>query len=125
MGFPLLRFFGSSKITARSPGSKKPWEIGKSFDRSAPLGPLQPVPKVAHFTQGAIWLKVNGQVKQKGDLTEMIWNASQRTLPALVHARAIRDSTTPNPDFLKPNLTDFSYPYQVPFYARLAIRFEF
>src|SRR4051812_5699900 len=43
---------------------KKPWEIGKSFDRSAPLGPLQPVPKVQHFTQGAIWLKVNGQVKQ-------------------------------------------------------------
>ena len=35
------------------------------------------------------------------------------------------DSTTLNPDFLKPNMTDFSYPYQTPFAARLAIRFEF
>ncbi len=35
------------------------------------------------------------------------------------------DSTTKNPDFLKPNTTDFAYPYQVPFHARLAVRFEF
>lgn len=35
------------------------------------------------------------------------------------------DSTTQNPDFLKPNTTDFAYPYQNPFYARLAVRFEF
>ena len=35
------------------------------------------------------------------------------------------DSTTLNPDFLKPNLTDFAYPYEDPFHARLAIRFEF
>lgn len=53
---------------------KKPWEIGKSFDRSAPLGPLQPVPQVQHFTQGAIWLKVNGQTKQNANLNQMIWS---------------------------------------------------
>ena len=41
---------------------KKPWEIGKSFDRSAPLGPLHPALKTGPFTEGAIWLKVNGQV---------------------------------------------------------------
>jgi len=57
---------------------KKPWEIGKSFDRSAPLGPLQPVPKVAHFTKGAIWLKVNGQVKQSADLNQMIWSVAEQ-----------------------------------------------
>src|SRR5664279_5409447 len=43
---------------------KKPWEIGKSFDHSAPLGPLHPAAKTGPFTEGAIWLKVNGQVKQ-------------------------------------------------------------
>ena len=57
---------------------KKPWEIGKSFDRSAPLGPLQPVPKVAHFTEGAIWLKVNGQTKQSSDLKNMIWSVAEQ-----------------------------------------------
>jgi 2-keto-4-pentenoate hydratase/2-oxohepta-3-ene-1,7-dioic acid hydratase in catechol pathway len=40
---------------------KKPWEVGKSFDHSAVLGPLQPFAKTGHFTQGAIWLKVNGR----------------------------------------------------------------
>ena len=57
---------------------KKPWEIGKSFDHSAPLGPLQPVPKVAHFTKGAIWLKVNGQIKQNADLDQMIWTVAEQ-----------------------------------------------
>jgi 2-keto-4-pentenoate hydratase/2-oxohepta-3-ene-1,7-dioic acid hydratase in catechol pathway len=57
---------------------KKPWEIGKSFDHSAPLGPLQPVPRVAHFTQGAIWLKVNGQVKQSANLNQMIWSVAEQ-----------------------------------------------
>ena len=39
---------------------KKPWEIGKSFDRSAPIGPIHRVAQVGHFTKGAISLKVNG-----------------------------------------------------------------
>ncbi len=47
---------------------KKPWEIGKSFDRSAPIGPLHRVADVGHFTKGAITLKVNGVVKQNADL---------------------------------------------------------
>src|SRR6266478_642160 len=57
---------------------KKPWEIGKSFDHSAPLGPLQPVAAVGHFTKGAIWLKVNGQVKQNADLSQMIWSVAEQ-----------------------------------------------
>ena len=36
---------------------KKPWEIGKSFDRSAPIGPLHRVADVGHFTEGAITLE--------------------------------------------------------------------
>jgi 2-keto-4-pentenoate hydratase/2-oxohepta-3-ene-1,7-dioic acid hydratase in catechol pathway len=57
---------------------KKPWEIGKSFDRSAPLGPLQPVPAIAHFTQGAIWLKVNGEIRQNANLNQMIWTVAEQ-----------------------------------------------
>ena len=57
---------------------KKPWEIGKSFDYSAPLGPLQPVSVVGHFSKGAIWLKVNGQIKQNADLSQMIWSVAEQ-----------------------------------------------
>ena len=57
---------------------KKPWEIGKSFDRSAPIGPLHRVGQVPHFTQGGIWLKVNGQIKQNANLNQMIWNVAEQ-----------------------------------------------
>ena len=57
---------------------KKPWEIGKSFDKSAPLGPLHPVALIGHFTKGAIWLKVNGQIKQNSDLGQMIWSVAEQ-----------------------------------------------
>jgi len=57
---------------------KKPWEIGKSFDHSAPLGPIHPVEKVGHFTKGAISLAVNGQVKQNADLSYMLWSVAEQ-----------------------------------------------
>ena len=57
---------------------KKPWEIGKSFDHSAVLGPLQPAAKTGHFVQGSIWLKVNGTTKQNANLNQMIWNVAEQ-----------------------------------------------
>jgi len=57
---------------------KKPWEIGKSFDRSAPIGPLHLVSKTGHFKQGGIWLKVNGQIKQNANLNQMIWSVAEQ-----------------------------------------------
>jgi fumarylpyruvate hydrolase len=57
---------------------KKPWEIGKSFDHSAPLGPLQAAARTGPFTEGAIWLKVNGQVKQEANLSQMIWSVAEQ-----------------------------------------------
>ena len=57
---------------------KKPWEIGKSFDRSAPIGPLHRVADVGHFAKGAITLKVNGVVKQSADLNQMIWSVAEQ-----------------------------------------------
>jgi 2-keto-4-pentenoate hydratase/2-oxohepta-3-ene-1,7-dioic acid hydratase in catechol pathway len=57
---------------------KKPWEIGKSFDQSAPIGPLHKVAKTGHFTQGSIWLKVNGQTKQNANLNQMIWSVAEQ-----------------------------------------------
>lgn len=57
---------------------KKPWEIGKSFDRSAPVGPLHPVSQVGHFSKGGIWLKVNGVTKQNANLSQMIWSVAEQ-----------------------------------------------
>lgn len=65
----LQRFMGDQK---------KPWEIGKSFDMSAPIGPLHQVEKTGHFTQGNIWLKVNGQTKQSANLSQMIWSVAEQ-----------------------------------------------
>ncbi|MEO8103054.1 MAG: fumarylacetoacetate hydrolase family protein [Betaproteobacteria bacterium] len=57
---------------------KKPWEIGKSFDKSAPIGPVHTVAQVGHFREGAIWLKVNGEIKQNANLNQMIWSVAEQ-----------------------------------------------
>jgi fumarylpyruvate hydrolase len=56
---------------------EQPWEIGKSFDQSAPCGALRPASEIGHPVKGKIWLAVNGTEKQKGDLSEMIWNVPE------------------------------------------------
>jgi fumarylpyruvate hydrolase len=57
---------------------KKPWEIGKSFDHAAVLGPIHPASKTGHFTKGAISLAVNGVVRQNSDLDKMIWSVAEQ-----------------------------------------------
>ena len=56
---------------------KRPWEVGKAFDASAPCGPLMPATKIGHPTGGKITLKCNGKVRQDGDLAQMIWNVPE------------------------------------------------
>ncbi|CAG2135250.1 Fumarylpyruvate hydrolase [Cupriavidus campinensis] len=51
----------------------RPWDWSKAFDASGPCGPLHPVSAVGHPAKGAIWLKVNGEPRQQGDLDELIW----------------------------------------------------
>ncbi|MBL0143546.1 MAG: fumarylacetoacetate hydrolase family protein [Betaproteobacteria bacterium] len=57
---------------------KKPWEVGKSFDKSAVISHLHPAGKTGHLTKGAIWLKVNGAIKQNADLNQMTWNVAEQ-----------------------------------------------
>jgi fumarylpyruvate hydrolase len=52
----------------------RPWEVGKAFDQSAPLGPIHPRSATGLIEKGDIWLDVNGTRKQKSNLTELIWN---------------------------------------------------
>jgi fumarylpyruvate hydrolase len=53
---------------------QRPWEIAKSFDRSAPISALAPAAKIGHPSKGRIWLSVNGTMKQDADLAQMIWD---------------------------------------------------
>ena len=57
---------------------KKPWEIGKSFDRSAPIGPLYPVSTIGGFNKETISLAVNGVIKQRATLDQMIWSVAEQ-----------------------------------------------
>lgn len=54
-----------------------PWEIGKSFDASAPCGTITPAATGGHRLRGIITLSVNGQERQRGDLAQMIWNVPE------------------------------------------------
>lgn len=55
----------------------RPWDSGKAFEGSAPCSPLVPAAQVGHPTVGRIWLSVNGQPRQQGDLSHMIWNVPE------------------------------------------------
>lgn len=57
---------------------RRPWDLGKAADASGPIGPLHPVAAVGHPESGAITLAVDGQVRQSGDLSEMIWSVAEQ-----------------------------------------------
>jgi fumarylpyruvate hydrolase len=51
----------------------RPWDTAKGFDHAAPCGRIMPAANIGHPTAGAIWLKVNGEFRQRGDLSHMVW----------------------------------------------------
>jgi fumarylpyruvate hydrolase len=55
----------------------RPWEVGKAFEASAPCGPLVPASEIGHPTSGAVTLKVNGEIRQQGDLNQLIWKVPE------------------------------------------------
>jgi fumarylpyruvate hydrolase len=55
----------------------RPWEVGKAFDHSGPIGPIHPRDAAHPLDRGAIWLDVNGTRKQSSDIDQMIWAASE------------------------------------------------
>jgi len=55
----------------------KPWDMGKGFDHSAPIGLMLPATRIGHPKRGLIELKVNGRVRQTSDLSKMIWSVPE------------------------------------------------
>jgi fumarylpyruvate hydrolase len=64
-------------LQASMKSAGRPWEIGKAFDGSAPIGALRQKSEVATAGRGSIWLDVNGTRRQQGDLSQMIWNVAE------------------------------------------------
>ena len=56
---------------------KRPWEVGKAFDHSAPCGAIKPASETCHPKKGKITLKCNGKLRQDGDLDQLIWNVPE------------------------------------------------
>ena len=63
------------QIAMREKG--RPWEIGKAFDASAPIGPLYPAAAVEGVHQARIWLTVNGTTKQDSTISHLIWSVAE------------------------------------------------
>lgn len=57
----------------RAKDKAQPWEMGKGFDQSGPVGPLLSAARAGHPERGHIWLEVNGERRQSGDLGQMNW----------------------------------------------------
>jgi fumarylpyruvate hydrolase len=55
----------------------QPWDVSKGFDHSAPISAISPAREVGHFDSGAIWLEVNGETRQKADISELIWSVPE------------------------------------------------
>ena len=61
-------------LQAEAKNKGRPWDTAKGFDNSAPICEVHPVSEIGHPDKGRIWLSVNGQLKQEGDLQDLIWS---------------------------------------------------
>ncbi len=64
-------------LQAAAKKAGKPWDMAKGFDHSAPIGALTPASALPDPTRGAIELRVNGEVRQSSDLSNMIWSVAE------------------------------------------------
>lgn len=55
----------------------RPWCIGKAFEASAPIGAITPAAQAGDVTQATIWLQVNGQERQRSNVSQLIWNMAE------------------------------------------------
>ena len=63
-------------LQAQAKKMGRPWDFAKGFDASAPANPLLPVSQTGHPATGKIWLDVNGEQRQRGDLSDQIWQVA-------------------------------------------------
>jgi fumarylpyruvate hydrolase len=64
-------------LQAKAKESGRPWDTSKGFDNSAPISALRRVNDIGYRSEGRIWLSVNGEVRQDGNLRDMIWSVPE------------------------------------------------
>ena len=64
-------------LQIRSRDQGRPWELGKAFDASAPIGVLHAASVIGHPGAAAIWLQVDGADRQRSDITKLIWSVPE------------------------------------------------
>jgi fumarylpyruvate hydrolase len=64
-------------LQAAALDQRRPWDVAKGFDHSAPVSAIRPASEIGHLEQGAIWLDVNGETRQRANLSEMIWSVPE------------------------------------------------
>ena len=63
------------QLEARDQG--RPWSTGKAFDHSALISAIHTVSEVGHISQGEIWIKVDGEIRQEADIRDLIWDVPE------------------------------------------------
>jgi fumarylpyruvate hydrolase len=61
-------------LQAQAKKMGRPWDVAKGFDHSAPIGPIHRAEAGGHPSRGAIWFKVNGEERQRSDISQLIWS---------------------------------------------------
>ncbi len=69
--------FTRRDLQAEAKAAGKPWAAAKAFEHSAPCSAIVPADVLGHPAEGPIWLAVNGDRKQQGDLNQMIWKVPE------------------------------------------------
>jgi fumarylpyruvate hydrolase len=64
-------------LQAEAKKAGRPWDMAKGFDQSAPTGSIRTVEDIGHPTKGAVWLRINGEPRQEGDLDQQIWTVPE------------------------------------------------
>src|SRR5262245_51780873 len=73
VGFDMTR----RDLQAEAKKLGRPWEVGKAFESAAPCSEIVPAAAIGHPSRGAVWLKVNSELRQQGDLTQLIWGVPE------------------------------------------------
>ena len=73
IGFDMTR----RDLQVQAKGKGQPWDMSKGYDQSGPISAVLPVSEGRHPEKGAIWLKVNGELRQSGDIAQMTWKVAE------------------------------------------------
>jgi fumarylpyruvate hydrolase len=69
--------FTRRDLQSKAKEMRRPWEAGKAFDHAAPCSAVRPAAVIGHPDRGRIWLSVNGEVRQNGDLSQQVWSVPE------------------------------------------------